>query len=246
MIPRVLAAAAALVLLSGCPDPNTYGTPRTLAPGDLQFQAALGAWGGTASGSTGLSPGLPSVGIRYGLVDRVDVGARIVGFTGLGGDLKLNVVRGRFDVAFDPGVQAFRLLGPTLGNASANPVEVLQVHLPLLLGYNFDEDRTLVLTPGFVATATAGDVLVTGANNPQATSPTSDVLAFATGGVGARLGLGVNIRTSDTFSWQPEVTVMHELNGVESWVYVAGIGGNIGAQPDYSEFAPPPEMSTLP
>ncbi len=232
MLSRIAVAVAALALLSGCPDPNTYGTPRTLAPGDFQLQAALGGWGGTASGNTHFSAGLPSLGVRYGLADRVDVGARVVNFTGLGGDTKINLVRGRFDLAVDPGVQAFHIIGTAMNNQTASPVEVLQFHVPLLLGYNFDEDRTLVLTPGFVATAVAGNVQVTGA--------LPDQIAFATPGVGARLGLGLNIRTSDTFSWQPELTAYHEINAVDAWVYVFGIGGNIGAQPDYSDLAEGP------
>lgn len=52
------------------------------------------------------------------------------------------------------------------------------------------------------------------------------------------LGLGLNVHTSDTVSWQPEVTAWHEFNGVESLVCVLGLGVSVGSQPDYSDLAP--------
>jgi hypothetical protein len=45
----------------------------------------------------------------------------------------------------------------------------------------------------------------------------------------------VNFRTSDSFSWQPEITVWHEFNQLDTWIGVAGIGINVGPQPDYSD-----------
>jgi len=215
--------------LSGCPDPNIYGTPRTLAPGDIQFQAAIDGYGGTASGTTGATPGLPSFGARFGLADRLDVGARLIDMTAVGGDAKYNFVRGRFDMAVDPIVQAYFVLPPQTTTSAAN-VGVLQFQLPLLLGINFDDATTLVFSPGFVASVAT--------RSPQGIGLNTEQVAFASSGLGARLGIGLNIRTSDTFSWQPEVTAWHEFNGVDSWVCVAGIGINIGAQPDYSDLAP--------
>lgn len=233
MLSRGMVTVALGAFLCGCPDPNTYGTPRTLAPGDLQLQGSLGAWGGVANGSNGALPSLPSVGVRYGVADRLDVGARLVDFFGLGGDIKYNFVRGPVDLAIDPMLQAFYVpaIQLTPSSSYSNATGIAQVHLPLLIGINFDDATTLVLTPGIVGTLATGSA----SDNPYAGA---QQIAFASTGLGARLGIGLNIRTSDTFSWQPEVTAWHEFNGVDSWVCVAGIGINIGAQPDYSDLAP--------
>lgn len=228
-----MVAIALGALLCGCPDPNTYGTPRTLAPGDLQLQASVGAWGGAANGGNGVWPALPSVGFRYGIADRLDIGARLVDFFGIGGDAKYNFVRGRVDLAFDPTLQLF-YLPPVqfLGSSSlTQSIGVAQLQAPLLVGINFDDATSLILTPGFVGTLATSPIADAGYVVPQQ-------IAFATTGLGARLGIGLNIRTSDTFSWQPEVTAWHEFNGVDSWICVAGIGINIGAQPDYSDLEP--------
>ncbi len=227
MLPRIAAGVGALCLLSllsGCPDPNTYGTPRTLAPGDVQMQVSTSGWVGAASGTTLFSPGLPTLGFRTGVSDRVDWGARVSDLSSLAADVKYNFLRSRrFDMALDPTIQAYYVdLGGT-----AKPFGALHLHLPLLLGFNFDEATTLVLTPGFVATLATADAASDGAS-------TFEVAALSPG-LGARLGLGLNVRTSDHFSWQPELTVWHDFNDVDAWVYVLGIGMNVGAQPDYSD-----------
>jgi hypothetical protein len=183
--------------------------------------------GGSANGHTAFTPGLPTVGVRVGLGDRIDVGARVADFSSLAADAKLNFLRGRLDMAIDPGLQGYYydLSGLT------TPIAAVNLHLPLLLGLNFDEDTTLVLVPGLVATLATATAAGSGASTPQ--------IAALSQGVGARLGLGLNIRASDKLSWQPEVTVWHEFNDVDSWVYVLGIGLNVGAQPNYSELAEP-------
>jgi hypothetical protein len=220
---RVAAALALLTLLSGCPDPNTYGTPRTLAPGDVQLVVGIQGVAGTANGTTAVAPGLPSLGVRIGLADRLDLGIRESNFSGLSSDLKFNFLRGRFDMALDPAVQGYYYDVSGL----TTPIAAAQFHLPLLLGINFDEDTALVLTPGFVATAATTVVAGTGADAQQTAALSS--------GLGARLGLGLHIRTGRRLAWQPELTVFHEFNDVSSWVYVLGIGMNVGAQPDTSD-----------
>jgi hypothetical protein len=176
----------------------------------------MSGFGATSGGQTSFSPGLPSVGVRYGVADRVDVGARVADLSSLEADLKYNFVRGRFDMAIDPGVQGYYYTA-----SGVPPFGMAQFHVPLLLGLNFDEDTTVVLSPGFF-----GAVATTGVQLP----------AF-TPGIGARLGLGLNVRVSDSLSWQPEVTVWHELYQSDSWVYVFGIGANVGPQPDYSDLS---------
>lgn len=220
---RFLATIAPL-WLCGCPDPSVYGTPRTLSPGDVDLTASLGGYGGIAGGTPGAAPNPPSAGLRAGATDRMDIGARLVGFTGLGADVKFNFLRGWFDMAVDPMVQAYVL---RKGLGAWSDIGVVQMHLPLLLGFNLDPDTTLVLTPGFVATVAT--------TNPVGVAYTTLQTAAASSGVGARLGFGVNFRTGDSFSWQPEVTAWHEFNQLDAWIAVAGIGINLGPQPDYSD-----------
>lgn len=227
---RATATVALLsALLYGCPDPNTYGTPRTLDPGDLQVQVSASGFVGVASGSAGVTANVPSIGIRAGVVDRLDVGARLVGMTGLGTDAKWNFHRGRLDAAIDPMAQAFYGL-PAAGYIP--DIVTLHFHVPLLLGINFDEATTLVLTPGFVAT------VATASPESRATGIGPPAIAFGSSGVGARFGLGLNIHVSDTSNIQPEVTAWREFNDAASWVCVFGLGLSIGAQPNYSDLVP--------
>lgn len=127
-------------------------------------------------------------------------------------------------MAVDPLAQAF--YSPSGVQSQTVDIGVLQVHVPLLLGFNFDEYTTLVLSPGFVGTVATR----TAAGN----FPTSEA-AWATSGAGVRLGVGMNFRASDKLSWQPEVTAWQEFNEADTWALVVGIGINLGAQPDYSD-----------
>jgi len=63
-------------------------------------------------------------------------------------------------------------------------------------------------------------------------------------GLWGRLGLGVDFRTSKTLAIHPEITAMQQINGVDALVWVAGIGFNIGAQPDYSDLGGGPAAPT--
>jgi hypothetical protein len=216
---RTLTVALQAAVFLGCADPNTYGTPRTLAPGGTQFQLSLSGMAGSAQGRTDVSPALPSVGLRRGVADRVDFGVRVMDLSALAADLKLNFLRGPFDMAIDPGVQAF--WGDTLNP----PVGTLQFHLPLMLGINFDEATTLVLVPGAVASVSTAK---------EANAGPSAIAIYAPG-FGARMGIGLNIHTGYRISWQPEVTVVHEFNTLDTWLAVFGLGLSLGNQPDYSD-----------
>ena len=223
---RAYATVAGIVIavtLGGCPDPNTYSTPRTLAPGDLQIQVSMSGFTGTGRGQTAVSPGLPSVGVRIGLADRLDVGARLSGFSSVQADLKYNFLRGRVDIAIDPMAQAYYYDVSGLREA----IGIAQLHLPVLFGVNLDEATTLLFTPGFFAGLSTSPLEGSGASSVQ--------VASLSDGLGARLGLGLNVRVSDKLSWQPEVTVWHQFTDLDAWVCVFGIGLNAGAQPDYSD-----------
>jgi hypothetical protein len=242
---RVAVLGGALVFLSGCPNPNAYNVPRTLDPGDLQIVVAAEAYGFTdkvtTSSTTGTSttrvsgatPLFPTIGIRYGLVEGLDVGARIENFETLAGDLKIRLFRGRFDAAIDPGLQALVEVASQPDGSTRN-TGLFYLHAPLLLGWNVNDETTIVVSPG-LAYSIATAPFTTGNSTEHAGAQTQ---------VLARLGLGVDIRTSDTVAVHPEVTCMRGFTSAASFLCVAGLGLNVGAQPNYDDMSlTPPGQS---
>ena len=166
-------------LLCGCPNPNLYTTPRTLNPGDVQFQVAAEAFGATlqststvtnADGTTSpqttsvsvFTPTVPTIGVRIGVADGFEVGARIANFDTLAGDLKIRLLKGTLDLAIDPGLQFIYLGSITTsdgnGNSTSASVGIMYFHVPLLVGFNVSPTVSLVASPGFVyALATANE-----------------------------------------------------------------------------------------
>jgi hypothetical protein len=233
---RVLYAAAlggAVSVLCGCPNPNTYGTPRTLEPGKLQVQASLEGLAGSAGPVSFATPTPPTVGIRYGVADGFDFGARLSNLSGLGLDGKIRLLKGNVDLAIDPGLQLFYYSFTASGEnatTSTDSAFISYLHLPLLVGINFSESATLLLTPGIYGALASASV--------STSSGASSEGAVVSGtGFGGRFGVGFNFRTSKSFSLQPEVTAMHEFNSESTWLYIFGFGLNFGSQPDYSDLA---------
>lgn len=149
-------------LLLGCPNPQTYGTPRTTPSGKIQHTVALEGFHAAAKSTTttaapggGVStrestdtltlPLLPTYQLRVGVADRVDIGARITNLSALGGDVKWNFVKGEsVDLAVMPGLQL------NYFSANNNSIFIFYGHLPLMAGFNFGESTTLVLSGGLV------------------------------------------------------------------------------------------------
>jgi hypothetical protein len=241
---RMGALAGAVVCLSGCPNPNAYTVPRTLEPGDLQVILAAEAYGFDAkianpapAGSTppstvwGATPLLPTIGIRYGLAEGVDIGARFENFQSLAGDIKLRLLRGQFDMAVDPGLDAIYVDTGITNSDSATftrSAGVFYLHAPLLLGLNLSDSLTLVASPG-VAYAIATGPLAGASQAEQAGASTALL---------ARLGLGVDVRTSDRLAIHPELTCMRGFNSAQSLLCIVGLALNIGAQPNYDDLRP--------
>ncbi|HEY8091468.1 MAG TPA: hypothetical protein VIF09_26570 [Polyangiaceae bacterium] len=227
-------ACAGGALLCGCPNPNTYGTPRTLDPGKIEVQISGEGFAANANGASAAAPTLPTAGIRYGVADGFDFGARVTNMSGLGIDGKIRLLKGTVDLALDPGVQAFYYAisasssaGTTSGSSSES-IFISYLHLPLLVGINFSQAASLVLTPGVFGALASGTVTSSsGASSSQS--------IFSGTGFGGRFGLGINIRTSKAVSLQPEVTAMHEFNDSNVWIYVFGFGVNFVNGPDYSD-----------
>lgn len=231
------------LVLTGCPNPQTYGTPRTTPKGKVTHTVAPEVLmvtgnatttevdpttGATTTDEEPVSvtvPIPPSYKLRVGVADRVDIGVSVPNMSSLGADVKVNPVRGDFDLAVDPGVQWF---GVNAGDASFN---VFYLHLPLMLGINFSPDTTLVLTPGVLYSAvmtSADDVAVDGED-----------AVYRSSGLAARFGVGFQYRVSPKFALHPEVTGIRGLTGdygeTEGTIVLFGLGFNIANMPDYSD-----------
>jgi hypothetical protein len=226
-------AAVAVATLTGCPNPNLYATPRTMPPGKVMIQASLEGVGINAKeGGTTDSvylPTLPSVGVRVGVADGIDLGARVSNLSSLQVDGKFNFLRtNNFDMAVDPGVQVAGLPSVSTGSGSSTSIGLFYFNIPLVLGINFNHALTLVLTPGASVLAATASV-----------SSGSGISDFASSSVFlARFGVGFNIRATDVISIQPEITLLRGFNSEDTTFFNFGVGGNFGVSkgsaPDYS------------
>lgn len=229
----VLAGAAGLLL--GCPNPNIYGTPRTIEPGRVAHTVAVEGWGATGSDSAGgtvggFVPTLPTYQLRVGVADSVDIGGRIANLSSLGADVKINPVRGNFDLAIDPAFQWFTIsstASSSSGNSTTASLKVFYLHLPLLLGFNLSDKFSIVLSPGIMWSVVSG----------SSTTDKSTDAAATTKGAFARFGLGFDIRVARNFALHPEVTALRNLQADEGKVtiYMLGLGFNFGTLPDFSD-----------
>jgi hypothetical protein len=249
--PGALGLGAICCLLTGCPNPNIYGTPRTTPRGEVshtvafealrisgettQFEATRRTDGNysTREVKKDLSftlPLVPSYQLRYGAADSLDLGFSVRNLSSLAFDAKYNPVRSQsFDLAIDPGVQFFHVSAGsdstsdgTGSGTTAVSVNVFYFHLPVLLGVNLSESFSLVATPGVVAAVVTGTSSSGGSDRSSLTSQ---------GGVLARFGLGLNARVSPGFALQPEVTAMHAFNDERTMFYLIGLGLNFGKLP---------------
>ncbi len=229
---RLLLATCAVALLSGCPNPNTYGTPRTVPTGKFNHViAAEGVsltYGRTTSDSATL-PMAPSYHLRYGLADDADLGFKVLNLDSIGADVKWNFERSEYvDFAVNPGIQGAYF---STGGQPSSDVWLFYLHLPLLIGFNIGHDLTIVATPGvtYLATETVTDP--SASTQEQAIGAGSALLG--------RLGLGLNVRLADNFAMQPEVTAMRGFNDVKYTFVTFGLGFSLGPHPMYGP--PPPE-----
>jgi hypothetical protein len=234
--------------LSGCPNPNTYGTARTTPPGKLSFTVAPEALGfrseirtvdaagnRTTEEISGVIPVPPTFQMRLGVADEVDLGFRVNNMASLGFDAKLNFLKGAVDIALDPGVQWYRLSfesGSASGSASQD-VNVFYLHGPLLIDFNFNESVSLVLSPGVVYGVASSDAeFISGGEDDVTSVATSD-------GVFARFGVGFDFRLSPRFALHPEVTAMRSFGDDPDLIYMAGFGFNFGNLPSFGDQADP-------
>lgn len=229
--PFVAALGLACAALLGCPNPNSYGTPRTLDPGKVQHTVSVEVFHMRAkdnSFSPYTLPTLPSYQLRLGAAERVDVGFRVPNMSSVGADVKWNFLRGDIDMAVMPGVQ-----GVILGKGG-----VVYAHGGVPIGFNFSPATTLVVTPGLSYGFGFG-------------TPTSgrDTAIGATGAA-LRGSLGLAVRTGRPgkpgFTFFPEVTVLRQLHDSEVLTIIPGIGFQFGAQPDYDDQIDPEDRPAPP
>ncbi len=227
--------------LTGCPNVNTYGTARTTPKGELSHSISAEGFGAqvetTTLDSTGQEqtekvhvflPLPPSYHLRVGVADSVDLGFHVNNMSSLGFDGKLNFLKGRIDLAADPGIQWYRYsfgASDGAGNETRTSVNVVYLHGPLLVDFNVNETVSFVVAPGveyaYVSTDAAGG---------------SDFeVAARSKGVFARFGLGIDIRASERFAIHPEVTVFRNFEDQASLLYMAGIGFNFGHLPSFAD-----------
>jgi hypothetical protein len=210
-----------------CASPNTYGTARTIPKGKVSHTAAVEFIGvnqttgdtdgdGVVEGGVSVFfPTFPAYQVRYGVSDSVEFGARVASAATVGADLKVNFLRDSVvDLAVDPGFQYLL----------ASEISIGYLYLPLLIDLNVSEVLSFVLTPGAMFAAGFG-----GIDNSAEFSNTGPMI---------RAGLGLNIRPSEKFALQPELTIMKPLDRGDSLttlIYSAGIGFNFSNLPDFSD-----------
>jgi hypothetical protein len=223
---------ASIVSLTGCPNPNTYGTPRTTPAGKISHSIAVEAIGAHGGGASVDVPTAPTYTLRLGVADNVDLGFRVANMSTFGFDGKINFLKGGLDLAVDPGIQGFYYsLGTSAGNTSASSsVSGAYFHLPLLVGINLSQGVTIMPTAGIMY----GVVSTTETVNSD--SGNDSVKGSANSGLIGRFGLGLDFRVSQGFGMQPEVTIMKSFkSGAEGVLYLAGLGFKFGHLPDYSD-----------
>jgi hypothetical protein len=207
-----------------------YTTPRTLPPGKVQHILSADTWGvnlprgARSSSDPVLLPTVPAYTARVGLSEHTELGVHVThGGTMPGVDLKLQLVRGRVDLALIPRIEG--TIAPTGSNQKDFP-GLLYLSGPLLLGVNVSEWVTIV----------AGGGLLYGSGGFRFNSNSSDQRAhfFAPTGGMASLTVGVDVRSGKGFALHPEISVMRHLSE-EALFTMAGLGFAFGAAAPFDD-----------
>jgi hypothetical protein len=102
-----------------------------------------------AGGGEALSllPTTPTLGVRAGLTDRIDVGARLPNLLSAALDAKINLLRGQLDISVNPGLQWYEWTSEDEDSVLGTGT-VVYLQAPLLVGYNASTALTLMGTIG--------------------------------------------------------------------------------------------------
>jgi hypothetical protein len=189
-IARVLIWSALSVLLAGCPSVSTLGLARTLDKGKSQFFVAPEAVGFamTSAGATTrfIAPQI-EVGARYGVNDRVELGAK-AWLVGAAVDGKFALMKSAdmgsgMDVSVDVGAAFLNLTAN--GTSTTTSQSLLTLNVPLLVGFNLGGHQ-LVLGPKVV-----------------------DMVTFGTAFLGSSVGFAFKV--SETFRLLPELSAVYPV-----------------------------------
>ena len=191
--------ACTIAALAGCSAMATVKTARTVPEGRTHYLAALELNGGGPVDDPAEILPEAAIGVRHGVSERVELGAMVRSLplgrrvTTAGGELEVKVqvcrdASGTFDVA----------LGPAAGARWIASGEVAYATLPILFGWNLENDATqLVVAPEV--------------GLQRWSSPGADpILARVLG-----LSLGLVIRTGPRTAIVPEIAIHHTPVGVE-------------------------------
>jgi hypothetical protein len=217
-----------------CANPNLYAVPRPIEKDRLEFVVApeVTGFGGSADDPTAsdferLVPALPTIGVRYGLADDVDIGGRLSNVLTTSGDIKWNPIRSSaFDLAIAPGVQFYSVfnVGDDEGGDADEDQPVFIAHLPLLAGINLSRSFIVVPTIG-VSYALAREPPASASDIEQ-----SQVIR----GAFMRAGLGFQLQLIDRLAVHPELTIMRGFTQMDGYMlYMGGIGFVFGQLPPY-------------
>jgi hypothetical protein len=222
--------------LAACANPNLYAVPRTVEKNRLEFVVApeVTGFGGSQPGESAseferLVPALPTVGVRYGLSDHVDIGGRLSNLLTTSGDIKWNPIRSPFlDLAIAPGVQFYSVFGvgedADLEDLSEDSRPVFITHLPLLVGINLSRSFILVPTVGLsYAFAKAPPSSASDIERSQVIQ-----------GAFLRAGLGIDLTLVEHLAVHPEFTVMRGFTEMDGYMlFMGGVGFVFGRLPKY-------------
>jgi hypothetical protein len=190
---RKLVLPLALLVLAGCPSLSTLQTPRTVPPGDLRVAVGAEAVGAPTSDGNLTAPQI-ELGLRYGLSENWDIGAKLYGL-GLELGVKYQFLRGDFDAALAP---AASFIAFSTKNSAGDKVsaQVFYLHVPLLFGANLNDVVTFAFGPKFLYAV----VNASGTSSGTSSSATAS---------GAMLGgyVGLPLRLGRAFWLAPEINV---------------------------------------
>jgi hypothetical protein len=218
--------------LAGCANPNTYTTPRSLPPGKATFTVApeISGFGGSLRGASDFARALPiapTVGLRYGLGEGVDVGARLASLTA-SADLKWNFLRSQlFDVALVPGFQFYVV--PRVGSSDveenvSRDMPVTLLHAPVLLGFNVAPNFSII--PSLGVSYGLADRLPYAASDIDSSQVLRELFA--------RAGLGLDVRLTPGFALHPELSVLRGVGDMDGFlVFTGGLGLVFGSLAEY-------------
>lgn len=237
---------AVVAPLTGCASFSTMGLARTMNKGGIQGWVAPGGGGAIATESgTSVGAGYPLLegGIRYGVTDNVELGAKL-GFDGITLQSKFGLVRSPtmehgVDLSVAPQVGFIGYGASTSGSGSSSSsfVGVLTAQLPILFGIDFG-GHELVFGPRVVDQVLFGNF----SSGTSGGSGVADLLY-----VGGSIGFA--IRVSPYVRIMPEVAigvpVFESANNVGSsalggLIFQGGIGFLFGSGDQYERSEPPP------